>query len=164
MELGRIVKHDHRRERVRRIFKKRDPQEIEAAHTMHWTRTESHDIHFAPVICTPEDPTYPTCNLQEVDNYHRMCDNYLDNDLYHPDKTIALAFNCIAKSIGGSTECWNHFHEAADYFEGPRDFITKFLKRHLKKADFEMKIDQDIDVYVQPQVSMDLTAGVWMGR
>ncbi|GIZ38103.1 hypothetical protein CKM354_000152700 [Cercospora kikuchii] len=162
MELDRRASHARRAQYSHRVLMKRDPDEIAQIDKMRLSRSPNHDIHFPEPTCAADDETYPTCNLAEVEEYHRMCDPHLDNTLYHPSKVLALAFKCLAKSVGGDTHCWDSFHEAAGYFESPKDFLKKFMHRHLDTAKLKMEVLEDLDVMMQGRVELDLTAGFWM--
>lgn len=155
-ELSRLAAHAQRAQAV-------SAEVTETLRDTRRSRNANHELHFKRATCGYEDPTYPSCNLAEVTEYHRKCDAYLDNLLLHPTKVIGEAFECIFKSIVGRTACWRQFHEAADYFESPSDFLLKFTQWHLATATLRMEVTEAIDVRVQGLVEFDMTTGMWFG-
>ena len=163
MELTRLASHAHRAQRVASLTK-RDSEVPEILREDRSAPTANHELHFKRADCPFHDPSYPACNDKQVTEYHRKCDEYLDNLLYHPGDVLGHAIKCIFKSIGGETGCWKQYHEAASYFDSPKDFVLKFIKWHMKKASFTMEVMEQIDVLVHPQIEFDLTAGMWFGK
>lgn len=148
---------------MRNGLKKRDVKEISILHDRRLTRSANHDHHFGKPKCDPHDETFPECNLGEVIAYHKACDFYLDNTLLHPSQTIAAAFKCLAKTFGGQTDCWQQFHEDAGDFKGPKDFLHKFIVRHMDEASFEMEVKEEINLKVQGELDIALGGGMWIG-
>lgn len=102
------------------------------------------------------------CNLEAVEDYHKNCDEFLDNLLLHPTDTVKQALKCLGKTLIGKTDCWDEFHEAADYFDGPDDFMYKFVQRHLDEAEFTLQIDETVIVNFHAQLEFDLLVGTWL--
>ncbi|KAM3421878.1 hypothetical protein BST61_g2255 [Cercospora zeina] len=51
--------------------------------------------------------------------------------------------------------------KAAGYYKGPKDFMRKFVQRHLDAASLEMEIEKPIDVRLQAELDISLEGGMW---